>query len=320
MAGATYSSKSTSRTNVLQQHGLSGQQLRDGSCAMLGRMSARFSKRQELHRTDRLVTRAGDEIDATTDRSAPEGDFVRAIVENVGRTSGHAPVVFLKMLDGSDLVLPVFIGEAECSALLKEIKQQTTFRPMTHDLMKNTLELLGYKVTHVNVTDLRDNTFYARICYVSTQDGEEKTVDIDARPSDAINLAVRFQAPIYVSKHVISSSAYLASGGETSKEESDVDEEWLRKVAAQAARRRDPTLELRSRLAVAVSEERYDDAVRIRDQIGQIIGSHSTASLLYDLEQAVAEERFNDAAKIRDELSTIDESAEREAKIVFDEE
>jgi len=265
-----------------------------------------------------LVVRAGDELKGKADRTAPEGDHIRAIVENVGRTSGHAPVIFLKMLDGSDLVLPVFIGEAECAALLKEIKHQQTIRPMTHDLMKSTVELLGYKVTHVIVTDMRDNTFYARVCYVSTGDGEKKELDIDARPSDAINLAVRFQAPIYVSKHVISSSAYLAAGAkDTNPKEKAENDEWFRKVQAQVARRRDPALELRSRLALAVAEERYDDAAKIRDQIGVAIGSDKTASLLYDLEQAVAEERFHDAASIHEQLNTLDEHADSKAKLIF---
>ena len=69
----------------------------------------------------------------------------------VGRTAGHAPVIFLKLLDGSDRVLPVFIGEAEFSALHKELRQQTTLRPMTHDLMKSSLQAMGVTVTRVQV-------------------------------------------------------------------------------------------------------------------------------------------------------------------------
>jgi bifunctional DNase/RNase len=73
------------------------------------------------------------------------------MLTTVGRTAGHAPVIFLKMLDGSDRVLPVFIGEAECAALLKEIRNQPSLRPMTHDLMKSSLQAVGVTVTRVQV-------------------------------------------------------------------------------------------------------------------------------------------------------------------------
>lgn len=257
-----------------------------------------------------------------------KSEYVRAIVENVGRTSGHAPVIFLKMLDGSDLVLPVFIGEAECSALLKEIRNQQTLRPMTHDLMKNSLELLNFKVAKVTVTDMRDNTFYARIFFANQKD--EEVDSIDARPSDAINLAVRFGAPIFVSKHVVKSSAYLMQGGTTAEGgsesgrvpqpagENTVTDEMFAKIQQQVLRRKDPALELRSRLALAVAEERYDEAAQIQDHIAVVIGSDHVASLLYLMEQAVVDERYDDAAKIRDELQSLDEEEEKRKKIVFE--
>jgi len=273
-----------------------------------------------------LHAKRDDDVDAGQhgESNHDDADYIRAIVENVGRTSEHAPIIFLKMNDGSDLVLPVFIGEAECTALLQEIRNQRTVRPMTHDLMKNMLELLDYKILRVCVTDMRENTYFA-IIFVSSPDGST-VKSIDARPSDAINLALRFQAPIFVNKAVVQSSAYLMQGSDaegnpkkSSEGSPEVENELFTKVQQQALRRKDPALELRSRLAMAVAEERYDDAVIIQEQIGQKIGNDHIASLLYQMEQAISEERYQDAARIRDELQTFDETEEKVAKIVFDE-
>jgi len=171
---------------------------------------------------------------------------------------------------------------------------------------------------------MRENTYFA-IIFVSSPDGST-VKSIDARPSDAINLALRFQAPIFVNKAVVQSSAYLMQGSDaegnpkkSSEGSPEVENELFTKVQQQALRRKDPALELRSRLAMAVAEERYDDAVIIQEQIGQKIGNDHIASLLYQMEQAISEERYQDAARIRDELQTFDETEEKVAKIVFDE-
>jgi len=303
-----------------------------GSKALTAHRAAHAEQRRQRQRS-RVVTLAKKKDDSPkTEKDST--DYVRAIVENVGRTSGHAPVIFLKMLDGTDLVLPVFIGEAECSALLKEIRNQQTMRPMTHDLMKNSLELLNFKVSKVQVTDMRDNTFYARVFFCN--DKMEEVDSIDARPSDAINLAVRFGAPIYVSKHVVKSSAYLMQAGQAagdpplpspggvpqlpSESKGQQGEEQLfSKIQQQVLRRKDPALELRYRLALAVAEERYDEAALIQEQIAAVIGSDKIASLLNRMEQAVAEERYAEAAQLRDELQALDEKEERMAKLVFGE-
>lgn len=86
-------------------------------------------------------------------------------------------------------------GEHESSALLKEISKGRVLRPLTHDLTKNILSTLGHRVTKIRITDIVSNTYYARIHVArfnaqGQQEGEE--LDVDARPSDAINLAVRF--------------------------------------------------------------------------------------------------------------------------------
>ena len=113
----------------------------------------------------------------------------------------NTPIVILKDPEGSN-ALPIWIGILEASAIATELGDVKPPRPMTHDLMKNIFESLNIEVTRIEVTDLRDNTFFATI-YVSTVN---KNFAIDARPSDAIALALRTDSPIFVDKKVLEDS------------------------------------------------------------------------------------------------------------------
>jgi hypothetical protein len=108
------------------------------------------------------------------------------------------PIIILRDRDG-ERVLPIWVGVFEANAIALQIENIATPRPMTHDLLRNVLKGLNATVQRIVVSDLKDNTFYALI-YV--QCGGE-VVAIDARPSDAIALALRTQAPIYVEEYVI---------------------------------------------------------------------------------------------------------------------
>ena len=108
------------------------------------------------------------------------------------------PIIILRDRDG-ERVLPIWVGVFEANAIALQIENIATPRPMTHDLLRNVLSDLKATVERVVVSDLKDNTFYALI-YL--QYGGE-TVAIDARPSDAIALALRTQAPIFVEEYVI---------------------------------------------------------------------------------------------------------------------
>ena len=110
----------------------------------------------------------------------------------------NTPIIILKDLE-DELTLPVWIGLLEASAIALELEKEPPQRPMTHDLIKNILSSLKVRVLKVEVTDLRESTFYALI-YIN-MDG--KTFKIDARPSDAIAIALRTSAPIYVDEKVI---------------------------------------------------------------------------------------------------------------------
>ena len=115
---------------------------------------------------------------------------------------GKQPIVLLKTVDGNRF-LPIWIGHPEAASILMKLQGAQTPRPMTHDLLDDLLEQLEAKCERVSVTELRDNTFYASIT-VSVNGSE---IEIDSRPSDAIALAVRCQAPIFAAEEVIEESS-----------------------------------------------------------------------------------------------------------------
>ena len=110
----------------------------------------------------------------------------------------NTPIVILKDKDG-DRVLPIWVGLFEANAIALQIENVATPRPMTHDLLRNIITDLDGRVDRIVVSDLKENTFYALIYLGLNGD----TVAIDARPSDAIALALRARAPIYVEDRVI---------------------------------------------------------------------------------------------------------------------
>lgn len=111
------------------------------------------------------------------------------------------PIVLLKTAD-DEKFLPIWIGHPEAAAILMKLQGASAPRPMTHDLLNDVIGELQGEIVRVTVTELRENTFYARITIV--QDGRE--VEIDSRPSDAIALAVRCDAQIFASDDVIEES------------------------------------------------------------------------------------------------------------------
>jgi uncharacterized protein len=127
---------------------------------------------------------------------------------------GKQPIVLLKTADGNKF-LPIWIGHPEAAAILMKLQSQAPPRPMTHDLLSDMLEQLEAQVVRITVTELRENTFYAQITVV--QDGLE--IEIDSRPSDAIALAIRTEAPIFAADDVIAESAIEFEGEEVYEEQ-----------------------------------------------------------------------------------------------------
>jgi bifunctional DNase/RNase len=121
----------------------------------------------------------------------------------------NMPVVILRDRD-EGVFLPIWVGIFEANAIALEMEKIATPRPMTHDLLKNVLAELGYRVERVVITELKDNTFYARI-HLSRAG---TAVEVDSRPSDAIALALRSQAEIFVEEEVLEKSRSLRAEGD----------------------------------------------------------------------------------------------------------
>lgn len=132
----------------------------------------------------------------------------------------NMPIIILKDREGQR-VLPIWVGIFEANAIALQMENVSTPRPMTHDLLRNVIEDLKGQVTKVLISDLKDNTFYALIYVESAGD----MVAIDARPSDAIALALRTQAPIFVEETVIDNAKGIDFG--TDKADSDRLQKWL---------------------------------------------------------------------------------------------
>lgn len=115
----------------------------------------------------------------------------------------NTPIVVLKGVD-SDTVLPIWVGAFEANAIALEIEKIVPQRPMTHDLLRNLIIECGLNPSRVVVTDLLENTFYALV-ELTNENGE--VVSMDARPSDAIALALRLDCPIFVQQKVLDLSA-----------------------------------------------------------------------------------------------------------------
>ena len=130
------------------------------------------------------------------------------------------PIVILKDIN-SDMMLPIWVGAYEANAIALEIEKVAPQRPMTHDLLRNLIIEVGAYVERVVVTELRDNTFYA-VIQIRDQRGE--TLLLDARPSDAIALALRSDSPIFVADNVIRASRNTLVAGQQVEEPSEEDE------------------------------------------------------------------------------------------------
>jgi bifunctional DNase/RNase len=160
--------------------------------------------------------------------------------------------------------LPIFIGGAEAQAIALEVGKVKPPRPMTHDLLKNVLDFLECRLKRVEVCDLREGTFFARL--VLERDGREMIMD--SRPSDAIALALRCAAPMFVDPKVMDQAGRVFTEAETKPDATG-------ESAKPAPKKKDasemtPAELLERQLEAAVKEERYEDAARLRDEIQKL--------------------------------------------------
>ena len=136
--------------------------------------------------------------------------------------NSNTPIVVLKSLD-SDTILPIWVGAFEANAIALEIEKIVPQRPMTHDLLRNLIVQRGWQVKRVIISDLRDNTFYA---IIEINDAEGQIINLDARPSDAIALALRTESPIFVEAKVLEVSAASTINPPAQEDEDVTSEDW----------------------------------------------------------------------------------------------
>ena len=156
-------------------------------------------------------------------------------------------VVILKERDGEQW-LPIFIGATEAHTISLLLQGLKYVRPLTYDLFHNLLQSSGATVEKVEITELKENTFYALV-HLETPNG---STQVDARPSDAIALALKTEAPIFVAEEV-----FTEAGMRGEVAESDT----------KPPTSEDRLMELNRRLKEAVEKEEYEEAARIRDEI-----------------------------------------------------
>lgn len=184
--------------------------------------------------------------------------------------SNGAYALLLKEANG-ERRLPIIIGATEAQAIAVEIDRFKAPRPMTHDLIKSIIESFGGTVQEVTIVDLQDSTFYANITI------EGAPIDIDARPSDAIAIAVRFEAPIFILENILDEAGIQPEPSEDGEADGEEDNELFDLI--NKAQEPEPEAEeedidttsqfsqLQSQLKKAIKDEDYEKAAQIRDQL-----------------------------------------------------
>ncbi len=171
--------------------------------------------------------------------------------------SGGAYALILKEVNGNRR-LPIIIGAFEAQSIALEMEGIKPPRPLTHDLMKNILESVGADLSEITISELRDGTFYAKLILDSQE--------IDARPSDAIALAVRFGVPIFVIDKVMDEAAFLPENEEEGAEAGAAPKGKEVKLTKLEA--------LRAQLKESIEREDYERAASLRDEIRKLEQRH----------------------------------------------
>ena len=184
-------------------------------------------------------------------------------------SSGGAYALLLKEVYGVRR-LPIIIGGFEAQSIALELEGIKPPRPLTHDLMKSLIDNLGATVQEVIINELKENTFYAKIIL----EFSSLTTEIDARPSDAIAIAVRTNSIIYVSEDVMEAAAFVPTSEETNPEglvDSPSEEENRNEMRHERVDMSETKLAaLQAKLNQALEAEDYERAAVLRDQINKL--------------------------------------------------
>jgi len=175
--------------------------------------------------------------------------------------TGGAYAILLKEMDSSRR-LPIIIGAFEAQAIALEIEGINPPRPLTHDLLKQVIDTLGGSVREVIIDELRENTFFAKIIL----EVSALTYEIDSRPSDAIALAVRTKATIFVAENVMEAAAFLPTSEQGIETENELQGEEKFDTNSKEAQ----IASLQTKLREAIETEEYERAAKLRDDIQKL--------------------------------------------------
>ncbi len=139
-------------------------------------------------------------------------------------TRTGSPIVVLHDLDNRK-ALPIWIGSAEASAIIRKIENLGVVRPMTHDLIVSIIDKAGYKLDRIEINNVEKETYYATLYLVN----DNETIEIDARPSDAIAVAMRMDAPIYVTANVLMDGS-VSTDAQKDEEESREFKDFIQSI------------------------------------------------------------------------------------------
>ena len=211
-------------------------------------------------------------------------------VSGVFSSNAHSsyPQVVLKEAEG-DSYLHIVIGRFEAAAISMAHGKQQPARPISYDLAHQILIGVDARVSRVDITDLHESTYYAEVHLVNDDDGN--THVLDARPSDAIALALRFNAPIYATTEIIQQAGHAGPGDEP-KVPTDPESKL------EAAIEPDPDPEFEAESVAVTQEELSIVAAPVIDHLEQ---------LKRRMRQAIAEEVYEEAARLRDEISRLEQ-------------
>ena len=186
--------------------------------------------------------------------------LVEAEIWTVARTDkGNA--VLVKPV-GSDRAVPIFIGQLEAQSILFGLAGVPVPRPMTHDLFISVLEKSNISVERVEVTDLKDRTFYSRLIL---KQGLKRIV-VDSRPSDSLGIASRVHCPVYIAESIVDEAGVAVNliSEDEIQLQSDAD------TGGDQGPSENPRSDLEERLQKAVDEENYEEAARLRDKLKEL--------------------------------------------------
>ena len=161
--------------------------------------------------------------------------------------------------------LPIIIGMFEAQALAIEIEKIEPNRPMTHDLFKSFAKAFHYKITSVSITDIKEGVFFAKIHCTD----DLKEIVVDARPSDAIAIGLRFDVPIYTYENVLSEAGISVSEAQRDSQDEFEEEVKDEKKSFTEILKDNPVEVLSKMLQEALDNEEYEKAAKIRDEIGR---------------------------------------------------